>query len=210
MAEGLVLPDGSAPGAPVDAEAGQADFSRMMVAQSDAANGTVPAPDIPSPPDRAPREDADRPKARRGRPPKDRRAAKPAAPKPTVSVKDDYTTDVQALVGSVWTVAASIPATQPYALVLSNNADALTSALAAGAKSNEFIRRFVSGGGQVGWQLQLAAVGLNMGMTAYQIMGDKDLREQAREATKAQLKAAMKAQGIEVPGEPSNDNRPTD
>jgi hypothetical protein len=169
----------------------------------------APVEDIPAPPSHnkpEPPEYQPKHTARRGRPPK------AAEPKPATTkaapVKADYTSQAQALVGSVWTVAASVPPTQAFAFVLNNNADALASALAAGAKSNEAIRNFVDGGGDAGWKLQLAAVTVSMGMQTMSLMKDQDLRAQAAEHTRAQLSEAMKAHGIvpeEAPsGSPGN------
>jgi Fe-S cluster assembly iron-binding protein IscA len=75
--------------------------------------------------------------------------------------------------------------------VLHNAADGLSSALAEGAKANATIRAWVSGGGQAGWQLQLAAVTATMGMQAVQLMKSPELRAQCAETTRAQLKQAM-------------------
>ena len=99
--------------------------------------------------------------------------------------------------GAVWTVTASLPPTQPYALVVETNADALAGALAEGAKHNATIRAFVSSG-ESSWLLGLAGVGLTMGMQAFQIMKDPELRGQCAATTREHLKAAMGAKGIEV------------
>lgn len=113
-------------------------------------------------------------------------------------VKADYTADAQQAVGMAWTALAAIPATQPYALVVNVNADPLTAALAEGAKHSKTIRSFVASG-ESSWILALAGVGLNMGMQAWQIARDPELRARARESTAEQFKAALGAKGIEVP-----------
>lgn len=195
--EGLVTPDGQA----VDVESVKADADRTFAAAMAAPAGTD---EIPAPPKRT--DDPDKAKSRRGRPPKDVRArTRDAQPgearkdsKAAQPLKDDYTSDAQALVGGIWTVAASVPLTQPYAAVLAGSSDALAAALAAGAKQSETIRRLVSGGSGT-WQLQLAAVGMSMGMQCLQIARDPELREKARESTRQQLREALAAQGIEVP-----------
>ena len=174
---------------PVDAEAVNARFDAAM---------NDDGPDEQAPPKRTPRTVAEpeQAKPRRGRPPKDEKAR--TADKPAAEVKDDYTEDAQHLVGAVWTVTATIPFTQPYALVIEGNSDALSSALAEGAKHNTTIRAWVSSG-QSSWMLGLASVGLTMGMQAFQLMKDPELRKEAAETTRAHLKAALVAKGIEVP-----------
>lgn len=157
-------------------------------------------PDEQAPPPRRARPAAEAaaaeaPAKRRGRPPKEDRARTVAqAP----AVKDDYTDDARDLVGSVWTVAASIPYTQPYALVIEGNSDGLALALAEGAKHNTTIRSWVSAG-QSSWMLALGSVGLTMGLQAYQLMRDPGMREKAAEATRASLRKAMAAKGITLP-----------
>jgi len=191
MPEGLRTPEGEAvQGAVVDVDAGAGDFARLQAAAADDASG---AATIAAPPDRAERAPEERTPARRGRPPK---AQREKAPKKTTSkaapVKDDYTEEITKAVSTTWMVAASIGPAQPYALVLHNSADALVSALNEGAKQNETIRRFVTTSGEASWQIQLAAVAMQMGMQAYQMMGDKELREKAAEATKKQLAELVK------------------
>lgn len=189
MPEGLQLPDGQdVPSTP--ASEGEATFAAAMAAVTE---------DIPAPPP-APAE----PKKPRGRPRKDQRASgdKPAPkaqPKAAKPVKADYTEEANSLVTSVWTMAASIPPTQPYAFALSQSADALIPALAEGARHNAFIRNIVDGGSGNMWQLQLAAAGMQLGMTALAIARDPQMKEQARQATQAQIAAAMQAHGIDVP-----------
>lgn len=162
----------------------------------------TPQADIPAPPDRKDEPEKPAPK-RRGRPPKAQAApeakAKPAkAAKPP---KDDYTPEIQAVVSSAWFVAASIPQTQAYALVLSNSSDALVAALNEGAKKNDTIRRFVDGGGESMWAVQLAAVAAQMGLQAYQLSKSPEMRKAAAEATKSQL-SEMIAQVQEQAADP--------
>jgi hypothetical protein len=202
MPETLTTPDGQPVAVPEHVEAAQRDFAQAMAADQPA--------DVPAPPKRGePQEKPDKP--RRGRPPKNERArtssavSGPSGGKPGPAVKADYSEDAQALVAGAWTVAASIPFTSPYALVINANADALSSALAAGAKQSEAVRRFVSSGENT-WKLQLASVGLSMGMQTLQLMKDPELREQARAKTQEQLQAALAAQGL-IQEEPS-DNQP--
>lgn len=184
----------TADGKPVDVTA-EAD---AINAKFDAAmNDDGPAEQAPPKRQPKPKAEADTPAPRRGRPPKDEKARTTAAP-----VKDDYTQDAQGLVGAVWTVAASIPVSQPYALVVESNADALVSALAEGAKHSGTIRAFVNSG-QSSWILGLASVGLSMGMQTWQLMKDPELREQAAATTREHLKAAMAAKGLQVQ-EPAN------
>lgn len=158
-----------------------------------------PGPDEQAPPKRAPKTPAvdDAPRTRRTRQPKEEKARTAAA----VPVKDDYTSGAQSFVGAVWTVTASLPPTQAYALVVESNSDALVSALAEGAKHNTTIRAFVNSG-QSSWILGLASVGLSMGMQTYQLMRDPKLREQAAATTRAHLKEAMGAHGLDVEAAP--------
>lgn len=172
-----------------DAAAINADFTAAM---------NDSGPDEQAPPRRQPRqapaEDTGKPK--RGRPPKDEKSR--TTDKTAAVVKDDYTEDAQNFVGTVWTVAASIPVTQPYALVVESNSDGLVLALAEGAKHNATIRSWVSTG-QSSWMLGLASVGLSMGMQTWQLMSDPELRAEAAQTTREHLKAAMRAKGIQVP-----------
>lgn len=152
-------------------------------------------PSEQAPPKREPKPaEEDAPKPRRGRPAKEdkSRTSKAAAP-----VKDDYTEDATHFVGSVWTVAASIPVSQPYALVVESNSDALVGALAEGAKHNATIRAFVNSG-ESSWILGLASVGLSMGMQTLQLLKDPALRVEAAAVTRAHLKEAMGAKGLDV------------
>lgn len=146
-----------------------------------------------APPKRTPRAPAEDSKPRTrtaAKAEKSRTADKSAAP-----VKDDYTGDAQNFVGGIWTVMASVSVTQPYALVVENSSDALVSSLAEGAKHNATIRSWVSAG-ESSWMLGLAAVTVGMGMQAYQLMKDPELRKQAAEVTREHLREAMGAKGI--------------
>jgi hypothetical protein len=145
---------------------------------------------------RAAASEAEKPKRRYTRKPKEEKSRTvDAAPK--VDVKTDYTADAQQVVGGVWTVAASISVTQPYALILETNADALVSALAEGAKHNASIRAFVSTG-ESSWMLGLASVTIGMGLQAWQMMKDPELRAQAAAVTREHLKEAIGAKSIQV------------
>jgi hypothetical protein len=203
--EGIQTADGTALELERAAEIEQT-FARAM------ASGT-PA-DVPPPPKRDQNADdvqADKPK--RGRPRNDARtttsakpAGKPAKPgKTPPPVKDDYTEDATGLVQATWTVAASLPPTQAFAYVLAANADGLAAGLAEGAKHSTTIRTVVAGTGGNTWMLQLGATGLNMAMQTMAILRDPDMRKQAAEATRVQLREAMQAHGIAMPAEPAPD-----
>ena len=153
-------------------------------------------PDEQATPKRQPKAEnaEEKPRARTSKADKARTTDK-AAP----VVKDDYTEDAGNFVGSVWTVAALFPASQPYALIVDANSDALAGALADGAKHNSTIRAFVDSG-KSSWILALAGVGLNMGMQAYAMARDPELQAHARATTMASLKERLGAKGIEVPG----------
>jgi hypothetical protein len=125
------------------------------------------------------------PKPRRTRTPKaekSRTTSKPAAP-----VKDSYAEELTTIVSTAWLVSASVPVTQPYALVLHSNSDALVAALDQAAKSNDTIRRYVAGGAQASWQLSLAGVVANMGMQAWSLYKNPEARALAAEATRGHL-----------------------
>ena len=148
---------------------------------------------------RAPRaaaSEAEKPKRRYTRKSKEEKSRTvDAAPK--VDVKTDYTADAQQLIGGVWTVAASISVTQPYALILEANSDALVTALAEGAKHNASIRAFVSTG-EYSWMIGLASATISMGLQAWQMMKDPELRAQAAAVTREHLKEANGAKSIQV------------
>ncbi len=180
---------------PPDADTVNAQFSAAM---------NDDGPDGQAPPKRQPRTEAPQAaKPRAGRAGKQEKAR--TADKPAEVIKDDYAEDAQQAVGAVWTAAAAIPWTQPYALVIEGNSDALAASLAEGAKHNATIRRFLASGGN-SWMLGLASVGLTMSMQCYQLARDPALRREAAETTREHLKDAMRAKGFTVPepaGEPA-------
>ena len=182
-------------GKPVEIDADEVNAKFRAAMDGDAG------PAEQAPPKRQPRPPAEDAKPRTRTAPKaekSRTADKAAAP-----VKDDYTEDAQNFVGAVWTVAASIPVTQPYALVVENGSDALVKSLAEGAKHNATVRAFVSSG-ESSWILGLASVGIGMGLQAFQLMRDPELRAQAAAVTREHLKAAIGAKGLDI-REASND-----
>lgn len=134
-------------------------------------------------------------KPRRGRPKGEAKARTEA--KVAEAIKDDYTPDAASAVGDLWLMAAVIPFTQPYALVIEANSDPLVAALAEGAKHNATIRRLVGSGGNT-WAVSLAGVALTMGVQALQIARDPAVRAEATAATRESLKAVLKAKGFDV------------
>lgn len=186
----------------LDGDAVEVDRTDVNAKFDAAMNDDVPAEQTP--PKRQPRAaadpapEADRP--RRGRPPKAEKArTTSSAAEP---IKDDYTADASALLGAIWTVAASIPPTQPYAFVIDSTSGAWTSALAEGAKHNATVRGWLKSG-ESSWMLGMAAAGVATGMGVLTIMKDPEMREKARAATKQQLKQAMVAKGL-VAEEPAD------
>lgn len=181
----------TADGRPVDVtlEDAKAKFSAAM-------NDDGPD-DEQAPPRRQPKPaaEAEQPKPRRGRPPKAEQSR--TTEKTTAPVKDDYTEDAGKFVGGIWVVTASIPFTQPYAVVVESNADPLVKSLAEGAKHNSTIRAWVTSG-ESSWILGLASVTVTMGMQAFSIMRDPVLRAECAEATRKSLKEAMGAKGLQV------------
>lgn len=152
-----------------------------------------------APPRRQPAPPEQGAKPKRARADRSRTTGKPGEPaKPAQPVKDDYTEDAGKFVGGIWVVAASIPLTQPYAVVIDSNSDPLVKSLAEGAKHNETIRAFVTSG-ESSWILGLASITMTMGMQAFAIMRDPQLRAECAEATRKSLKEAMGAKGLQVP-----------
>lgn len=204
MAPTLTTPDGQVVDTPanpagggVDLAAAERDFSRALASEDPAATQGPP---------RRPDGDGgqgDAPKPRRGRPRKSAedkaRVAKGPAPD---GAPVDYTEAAAGLVTLGWATIAAIPYTTPFAAVLDANAEQLTGALANGARHNPKIagalERAASGGGGV-YAIQLAAVGVNMGMQCLEILRDKDTRAAATAATQAKFREFLAAQGIKVP-----------
>lgn len=178
----------------VDREQVDREFSRAMASDDPGGAG--------APPKRAPGAEGEQPKPRRGRPRKDpdekaRVTDKPAAAAASV----DYTEAAAGVVTLGWATFAAIPMTTPYAAVLDANSEQLVGALANGAKHNPKIaaalEKAASGGGGV-YALQLAAVGVNMGMQTLQLMRDPALRAEATAATQAKFRQFLRAQGVNV------------
>jgi hypothetical protein len=206
VAPTLTTPDGQvvdtpvAPADPagrgVDLAAAEREFSRAMASEDPA--GTQGPP-------RRPEDDGqgEAPKRRRGRPRKDPADSARIARGPAPDAGPvDYTEAAAGLVTLGWATIAAIPYTTPFAAVLDANAEQLTGALANGARHNPKIaaalERAASGGGGV-YAVQLAAVGVNMGMQCLEIMRDKDTRAAATEATRTKFRAFLAAQGIKTP-----------
>jgi hypothetical protein len=176
-------------------------FSRVM---ADDDPGGVQAP--PRRPDTPAGEQA--PKRGRGRPRKDpaekpRVAEKPAEPpKPAANV--DYVEAAAGVSTLAWATLAAIPMTTAYAAVIEANQEQLVGALANGAKHNpkiaQALEKAATGGGGV-YALQLAAVGVNMGMQTLQLLKDPQLRAEASAHTQQKFREFLKAQGVNVPGE---------
>jgi hypothetical protein len=200
----LTTPDGQVvdtPAAPagggVDLAAAEREFSRALASEDPAATQ--------GPPRRPEGVDGqgDAPKRRRGRPPKSpedkARVAKGPAPD---AGPVDYTEAAAGLVTLGWATVAAVPYTTPFAAVIDANAEQLTGALANGAKHNAKIaaalEKAASGGGGV-YAIQLAAVGVNMGMQCLEILRDPETRRAATEATRTKFGAFLAAQGIKVP-----------
>jgi hypothetical protein len=179
-----------------DPAATERDFSRALASEDPSATQ--------GPPRRDGDGQAPEPKRGRGRP---RAARKPPEDKARVTSGPpagpvDYTEAAAGLVTLGWATVAAIPYTTPFAAVIDANAEQLTGALANGAKHNPKIaaalERAASGGGGV-YAIQLAAVGVNMGMQCLAIVRDPDTRRAATEATRAKFGAFLAAQGIKVP-----------
>jgi hypothetical protein len=205
----LTTPDGQVvdtPGAPaapaagsVDLAAAERDFSRALASEDPAATQGPPrrGEDTKGTPE------AEAPKRRRGRPRKDpadnARIARGPAPD---AGPVDYTEAAAGLVTLGWATIAAIPYTTPFAAVLDANAEQLTGALANGAKHNPKIaaalERAASGGGGV-YAIQLAAVGVNMGMQCLEILRDPLTRQAATVATRNKFAEFLAAQGVKVP-----------
>lgn len=197
MAEGLLLPDGSAPAAVVDVENGEADFARMMAGASEGVSG--PAENEPAaPPKREPREPS---QPKRGRPTKDVRArtrdAKATdtkAGKAAALPPKDFRADLNAVGDGLWIAASSIPVAAPYAALVHLHQPSLVDAINQGAQVNPGVRNAVekltSGTGSA-WALQLALVGANIAMQGWAIAKDPQLRQQLVESNAAQIQQYM-------------------
>lgn len=174
------------------------DFSRAMAAEDPSATQ--------GPPRRADdKGDGEAPRRRRpGRPRKDpaERARVASAPPSPPAGDVDYTEAAAGLVTLGWATVAAIPYTTPFAAVIDANAEQLTGALANGAKHNPRIAaalaKAAAGGGGV-YALQLAAVGVNMGMQCLEIVRDPEMRRAATEATRSKFAAFLAAQGVKMP-----------
>jgi hypothetical protein len=219
MPEGLSLPSGDAvPGVPVDVEAGNADFARMMSGASASADGrpSQAAEEIAAPP-RRPVDTTDpgftpNPKPKRGRPPKSEQArtttAKPADTKPSKDGKPaparDYTNDLNQLGEAVWLGLSQIPWTAAYApLVNSDNRAPMVVAWTAAAQQSPAVRAkieaLVSGGGN-SWVLGVAIATVPLAMTAYQIATNPDLRAAMAQQNRADVHTWAVSKGlVQVP-----------
>lgn len=172
-------------------------FAQLQDRMRSEATGEATA-EVPAPPKRDETTAPAAPKRTRARKESQARTTS-EPPKDGPKAEVDYGPAAQALIGNVWLGAAMIPVTQPYAAVLSASSDGVAGALAEGAKHNETIRGWLTSGTESTWKLQLAGVAVTMGMQCWQIARDPELRDQAREVTRAQLAEALRAKGIDVP-----------
>lgn len=201
----LTTPDGQVVDTPpdpagrgVDLAAAEREFSRALASED--PGSTQGPPRRSDDAAKASGEASARP--RRGRPrkaPEDKaRVAKGPAPD---AGPVDYTEAAAGLVTLGWATVAAVPYTTPFAAVIDANAEQLTGALANGAKHNAKIaaalEKAASGGGGV-YAIQLAAVGVNMGMQCLEILRDKETRAAATEATQKKFKLFLAAQGIQL------------
>jgi hypothetical protein len=215
MPEGLATPSGAALSAtPVDAANGEADFARMMASAADGVSG----PDVSepaAPPKRAidTTDPGFTPKPGRGRPPKSVRArTRDAKPGEGAKGKDqpltpkDFTADLTAVGDGLWLGLSSIPVTAPYGALVHMYQPQLVAAINQGAQVNPGVRNFVeklSSGTGNAWILQLAVIGVNVGMQGLQIMRDPELRRQVTEANSQQVQAYLAEIGAGPVAEPA-------
>lgn len=191
----------TADGAPVDPPAVDTaevnrEFSRAMA--SDDPGG------VQGPP-RHEEKPAEQPKRRPGRPrkgPEDKpRVTDKPIDGPAVKVDKDFTDECAGLSTLAWATLAAVPPTSPYALVIEANQEQLVTALNAGCQQNAKIRasveRWSSGSGGV-YALQLAAVGVNMGVQALQLLKDPALRAEAKAHTQEKLRGFLQSNGVKL------------
>jgi hypothetical protein len=190
----------TADGTPVDVTPADPDTVNREFARAMSDDG----PDTQAPPPRQPKPateaGAPKPKPRRGRPPKDgqARTADAAAP-PTVD--KDFTEECAGLTTLGWVTLAAVPPVSPWAVVVEANQDDLVKALNSGCQQNAKIRgaveKWSAGSGGV-YALQLAAVGVNMGVQSLQLLKDPALRAEARAHTQEKLRDFLKANGVKL------------
>lgn len=177
-----------------DVAAGKAAFER--------AQASNPSEDEKrTPPKRQPREvvhEEDKP--RRGRPSKAdaaRTTTKAPAKEPGKPLPPkDFTADLNAAADGLWLGASQLPIAAPYAAVVHAYQPAIVAAVNQGAQVNADVRNYVekmtSGAGNA-WMLQLAVVGIQMGMTMMQVAKNPEFKAQLVETNNAQVAAYIEA-----------------
>lgn len=195
----------TADGAPVEAppvnpEAVNREFSRAMAPDAPGGAGAPPRHDDPPPagqqrgrgrPRKAPADEQPRVTSN---PPETPEAVAAAAAK-------DYTDACAGLTTLGWATLAAVPPAQPWACIVEANQDDLVKALNGGCQHNPKIRAAVekwsSGSGGV-YALQLAAVGVNMGVQSLQLLKDPALRAEAKVHTQEKFREFLRANGVKV------------
>jgi hypothetical protein len=210
MAEGLSLPDGTVPAATaVDIENSDADFSRMMAQAAENVSG--PAENEPAAPPNRVVDTTDpgytpNPGPKRGRPTRETRArtreAKPGDAKPGAKAAElkpkDFRSDLTAIGDGLWLGLSSIPVTAPYAALVHMHQAGLVDAINQGAQVNPSVRNAVekmTPGTGSAWALQLGIIGVNIGMQAWSLAKDPELRRQVMDANSQQVQNYMQQMG---------------
>jgi hypothetical protein len=133
-------------------------------------------------------------KPRRGRPkkedPADKSRTSKATPKEPLKPKD-FTGELNATFDAVWLGGSQFPVAAPYAGVFHMYQPGLVHALNEGAQVNHGVRNFcekmTSGTGNA-WMLELAVVGVNMGMAMYSMSKNPEMAQAVAEANAVAVK----------------------
>ena len=184
---------------PEEREAINREFSRSMASDSPGSESATP-PRLDDKPAEAPK----RPRGRPRKTPDERpRVADKPAETPAAKVEKDFTDECAGLTTLGWAALAATPWTSPYACVIEANQEQLVKAVNSGCQQNprirEAVERWSSGAGGV-YMLQLASVGVNMGVQAMQLLKDPALRAEARAHTEDKFRQFLKEQGVNLPG----------
>lgn len=206
----LSTPEGKAVNvAPVELSPEQlASLEGFNRAQTDAPEPT----DVPAPPKRQVPDKTDPgytpnvEKPKRGRPRKEdaaRTTKEPAKDSKPLPPKD-FTPELNVIGDSVWLGASQVKQIAPYAAVIHSAQPAIVSALNAGAQVNPGLRAKIeastSGAGNA-WMLQLAVVGVQVGLTMMKVARDPELRAQLVEVNSQNVNAYVSALSGEQAGE---------
>lgn len=183
------------------------DLSTVDVEAQFQAIKDAPSQELPSPPKKARTE---KPAAKPTRRTTNVTRTTKAAPKEPLKPKD-YTAALDGLGKTLWVTAAAVPYTSPYAVLINDtNRAQMVQAWNAAANSNQKVRdsieKMTSGEGNI-WVLGVAAATIPIAMGAWQIYSNPEFRAQAAEATRGELLAFARENGL-VNNEPATAPNP--